>query len=72
MVAIGCRRNDRVHRVAVAVAARRGAIIGVALWVADPNPRAQAFYRRQGFVADGTAGDCWLWMDAGLSRHCGL
>lgn len=26
-----------------------------ALWVADPNPRAQAFYRRQGFVADGTA-----------------
>ena len=27
----------------------------VALWVADPNPRAQAFYRRQGFVADGTA-----------------
>ena len=25
-----------------------------ALWVADPNPRAQAFYRRNGFVADGT------------------
>ena len=25
----------------------------VALWVADPNPRAQAFYRRHGFVADG-------------------
>jgi predicted GNAT family N-acyltransferase len=24
------------------------------LWVADPNPRAQAFYRKQGFVADGT------------------
>jgi GNAT superfamily N-acetyltransferase len=24
-----------------------------ALWVADPNPRAQAFYRKQGFVADG-------------------
>jgi GNAT superfamily N-acetyltransferase len=24
----------------------------VALWVADPNPRAQAFYRKQGFVAD--------------------
>jgi GNAT superfamily N-acetyltransferase len=23
------------------------------LWVADPNPRAQAFYRRNGFVADG-------------------
>ena len=26
----------------------------VALWVADPNPRAQAFYRKQGFGADGT------------------
>ncbi|MCF6506449.1 GNAT family N-acetyltransferase [Blastococcus sp. MG754426] len=26
----------------------------VALWVADPNPRAQAFYRKQGFLADGT------------------
>jgi predicted GNAT family N-acyltransferase len=25
----------------------------VALWVADPNPRAQAFYRKQGFAADG-------------------
>ena len=23
------------------------------LWVADPNPRAQAFYRRNGFVPDG-------------------
>jgi predicted GNAT family N-acyltransferase len=23
--------------------------------VADPNPRAQAFYRRSGFVADGAA-----------------
>jgi predicted GNAT family N-acyltransferase len=28
----------------------------VALWVAaDANPRAQAFYRKHGFVADGTA-----------------
>ena len=27
----------------------------VVLWVADPNPRAQAFYRKHGFVADGTA-----------------
>jgi GNAT superfamily N-acetyltransferase len=27
----------------------------VALWVADPNPRAQAFYRKHGFVPDGTA-----------------
>jgi len=26
-----------------------------ALWVADPNPRAQAFYRKHGFVTDGTA-----------------
>jgi GNAT superfamily N-acetyltransferase len=24
-----------------------------ALWVADPNPRAQAFYRKNGFVSDG-------------------
>jgi GNAT superfamily N-acetyltransferase len=24
-----------------------------ALWVADPNPRAQAFYRKNGFAADG-------------------
>jgi GNAT superfamily N-acetyltransferase len=23
------------------------------LWVADPNPRAQAFYRRNGFASDG-------------------
>lgn len=27
----------------------------VALWVADPNPRAQAFYRKVGFRPDGTA-----------------
>lgn len=26
----------------------------VALWVADPNPRAQAFYRKHGFKPDGT------------------
>ena len=25
------------------------------LWVADPNPRARAFYRKHGFVADGEA-----------------
>src|SRR4051812_12484777 len=25
-----------------------------ALWGADPNPRAQAFYRKHGFVTDGT------------------
>jgi ribosomal protein S18 acetylase RimI-like enzyme len=25
------------------------------LWVADPNPRAQAFYPKHGFAADGTA-----------------
>ena len=25
------------------------------LWVADPNPRAQAFYRKHGFVDDGAA-----------------
>ena len=27
----------------------------VALWVADPNPRAQAFYRKHGFIADGAS-----------------
>jgi GNAT superfamily N-acetyltransferase len=27
----------------------------VALWVADPNPRAQAFYHKHGFRPDGTA-----------------
>lgn len=26
-----------------------------ALWVADPNPRAQAFYRKHGFRADGAS-----------------
>ncbi|MCU1509855.1 MAG: GCN5-related N-acetyltransferase [Glaciihabitans sp.] len=26
-----------------------------ALWVADPNPRAQAFYRKQGFIPDGSS-----------------
>jgi GNAT superfamily N-acetyltransferase len=39
-------------------AALLNAVIGpqesAALWVADPNPRAQAFYRKHGFVADGT------------------
>ena len=25
-----------------------------ALWVADPNPRAQAFYRKHDFIPDGT------------------
>lgn len=32
------------------------AVIGdspAALWVADPNPRAQAFYRKCGFIANG-------------------
>jgi GNAT superfamily N-acetyltransferase len=27
----------------------------VALWVAEENPRAHAFYRKHGFVGDGTA-----------------
>jgi GNAT superfamily N-acetyltransferase len=38
-------------------AALLAAVVGpddsAALWVADPNPRAQAFYRKHGFVADG-------------------
>lgn len=28
--------------------------VTTALWVADPNPRAQAFYSKNGFNADGT------------------
>jgi ribosomal protein S18 acetylase RimI-like enzyme len=39
-------------------AALLDAVVGLdesaALWVADPNPRAQAFYRKHGFVFDGT------------------
>ena len=27
--------------------------VSAVLWVADPNARAQAFYRKHGFVADG-------------------
>ncbi|MUN64773.1 GNAT family N-acetyltransferase [Kocuria sediminis] len=27
----------------------------VVLWVADPHPRAQAFYRKHGFLPDGTS-----------------
>jgi len=30
-------------------------IAPASLWVADPNPRAQAFYRKHGFINDGTA-----------------
>ena len=29
--------------------------VAAAVWVADPNPRAQAFYARRGFEADGVA-----------------
>lgn len=52
-----------------------------ALWVADPNPRAQAFYRKHGFAADGTArfedGVPEILMirgvqDSGPGRCCGL
>lgn len=38
-------------------AALLGAVVApgesAVLWVADPNPRAQAFYRKHGFVSDG-------------------
>lgn len=30
-----------------------GGAASASLWVADPNPRAQAFYRRNGFAPDG-------------------
>ncbi|MFT4163931.1 MAG: GNAT family N-acetyltransferase [Microlunatus sp.] len=36
------------------------AVVGdeqASLWVADPNPRAQAFYRKAGFVPDGMTKD---------------
>lgn len=36
------------------------AVVGdepASLWVANPNPRAQAFYRKAGFVADGMVKD---------------
>jgi ribosomal protein S18 acetylase RimI-like enzyme len=29
--------------------------VSAGLWVADPNPRAQAFYRKHGFTPDGTS-----------------
>jgi hypothetical protein len=41
------------------------------LWVADPSPRAQAFYRKHGFAADGTAGPrtgCGIRMVRGAQR----
>jgi len=34
--------------------AGRAASAAHMLWVADPNPRAQAFYAKHGFVPDGT------------------
>lgn len=62
----GAQRGTQLY-VLYVVAAEHGtgagavlldAVIGphdsAALWVADPNPRAQAFYRKHGFVADGT------------------
>jgi len=32
-----------------------GGAASASLWVADPNPRAQAFYRRNGFAPDGAS-----------------
>lgn len=47
------------HHGSGAGAALLDAVVGPAepavLWVADPNPRAQAFYRRHGFTTDGTS-----------------
>jgi GNAT superfamily N-acetyltransferase len=45
------------HHGSGAGAALLDAVVGhesAALWVADPNPRAQAFYLKHGFVPDGT------------------
>lgn len=53
----------RANRIAVdhgsgAGAALLDSVVGphesAALWVADPNPRAQAFHGKHGFVPDGT------------------
>jgi GNAT superfamily N-acetyltransferase len=44
------------HGAGVGAALLNGVVVPGApavLWVADPNPRAQAFYRKNGFVADG-------------------
>ena len=37
----------------------------VGLWVADPNPRAHAFYRKHGFVTDGNTQ-----VDSGVREIC--
>ena len=46
------------HHGSGAAAELLDAVIGptesASLWVADPNPRAQAFYRKHGFRPDGT------------------
>ncbi|WP_182113902.1 MULTISPECIES: GNAT family N-acetyltransferase [unclassified Actinotalea] len=48
---------DAAHHGSGAGAALLDAVLdpdeGVAAWVADPNPRAQAFYRKHGFAPDG-------------------
>ena len=46
---------DRLVEAVCDLARDRGAV-RVALWVADANPRAQAFYRRLGFAPSGERG----------------
>jgi GNAT superfamily N-acetyltransferase len=46
---------DRLVEAVCDLARDRGAV-RVALWVADANPRAQAFYRRLGFALSGERG----------------
>lgn len=40
-----------------------------ALWVAEPNPRAQAFYRKRRFVADGAVQDGRLCREIRMTRR---
>ncbi len=42
------------------------------LWVADPNPRAQAFYRKHWFVPDGTVREVDGMREIQLARDRGI
>ncbi|WP_066520780.1 GNAT family N-acetyltransferase [Curtobacterium ammoniigenes] len=48
--------DTRVHGTGIGAALLNAAVpeaCSASLWVADPNPRAQAFYRKHGFAVDG-------------------
>ena len=58
-VAVVCAHVHAAHHGTGARRALLEAVVddedSAALWVADLNPRAQAFYRKHRFAADGTA-----------------